>query len=599
MINECTTYYVNNIMLGQEILIDACMYDYYDQPSNAVQFLVTGHDDNQELYVPGLQYVLISCNNTFQGVNVIGNTRLPSNYTMKFTLYVNHKSEMKTISISLTVGLVSCHPGYRCYPESLRCECYNVSDINIVFCSGGGSIIKQGYQFGSVTRKPTVTFCPINYCDFTCCETSNGYYRLSPERDNQCRLHRSGIACGSCEESYTLSFDSAECVHTNKCSTGNTILLATLILLYWTAIIIAVFLTMHFKVNIGYFYGITYYYSVVDLMLSQNWYLSNELYTAIGVMSSITKVTSQFLGQLCLIKGMSGIDQQFIHYIHPIAISLFLIIITLLARRSHRLSSFIKKGIIHVICCLLLLSYTSMATTSLLLLRPLIFLEVDKPYTYASPDIEYFHGRHLVYAIVAVLFIIVIVIGLPLLLALEPFLNSKINFVRIKPLLDQFQGCYKDRYCYFAAYYMVCRLLIIAIIMANSSSNFIVQYLLITACVIISLIHQILKPYSSNFLNMFDEAILHLMVLVSVLPLVEFFDSFNSNTVVGIAFVLVLLPSASLIVIKLITNKTKIKEFIGYYYFKCTHLRLVRYDEIPLNEIDDAIDEPRRANNDT
>ena len=32
-------------------------------------------------------------------------------------------------------------------------------------------------------------------------------------------------------------------------------------------------------------------------------------------------------------------------------------------------------------------------------------------------------------------FTIIIVIGLPLLLALEPFLNSKINFIKIKPLL--------------------------------------------------------------------------------------------------------------------------------------------------------------------
>ena len=49
------------------------------------------------------------------------------------------------------------------------------------------------------------------------------------------------------------------------------------------------------------------------------------------------------------------------------------------------------------------------------------------------------------YGIVAMLFTTIIVIGLPFLLALEPFLNSKINFIRIKPLLDQFQGCYKDK----------------------------------------------------------------------------------------------------------------------------------------------------------
>ena len=105
-------------------------------------------------------------------------------------------------------------------------------------------------------------------------------------------------------------------------------------------------------------------------------------------------------------------------------------------------------------------------------MRALTFHDIDKVYTFLSPDIEYFHGHHLAYVIVAVLFTIVIVIGHPLLLALEPFLNSKINFVKVKPLLDQFQGCYKDKYRCFAAYYMTCRLVIITIIIANSSNDF-------------------------------------------------------------------------------------------------------------------------------
>ena len=53
------------------------------------------------------------------------------------------------------------------------------------------------------------------------------------------------------------------------------------------------------------------------------------------------------------------------------------------------------------------------------------------------------------------MYIIVIVISLPLVLLLEPFLNKKINFTRMKPLLDQFQGCYKYKYRCFAAYYMI------------------------------------------------------------------------------------------------------------------------------------------------
>ena len=592
---QCKKYYVQNIMLGKEIAIPVCVLDYYNQTSDSIYFLLRETYPNNSYFIEGAKNVLISCD-MLEGISIIGNQSLSksTNFSITITLNTALYSDWKQISVNLIIELSPCHPGFWQYPNSIGCECYNPNDI--MFCSGSNSTIKRGYWFGNVTGKPTVTFCPINYCNFTCCETSNGYYHLSPVRENQCRSHRSGTACGSCEEGYTLSFDSSECINVKDCSAGQTILLLALILLYWILIIGAVFLIMHFKVGIGYLYAITYYYSVVDLLLNEIWYLSSGLNTTINVISSSAKIIPQFLGQFCFTTNMSGIDQQFIHYIHPVAISLFLVMITVLSRRSHRLSNFISKGIIHVICCLLLLSYTSLATTSLLLMRPLIFHDVDKVYTYVSPDIEYFHGRHLAYAIVAVLFTIIIVIGLPLLLALEPFLNSKINFVKIKPLLDQFQGCYKDKYRCFAAYYMICRLVIIIIIIANSTNDFIFRYLLIIASVIMDLIHQILRPYLNSLLNVFDGIILHLLVLVSVLPLVEFFNSFDSNLVVGMAISLVILPLLIFITMSLTINKEKIRKLPGYYYIKCSQLQLRNYDEIPLEEAAESSDEDEYVN---
>ena len=592
---QCKKYYVKSIMLGREIAIPVCVLEYYNRTVDSTQFLVHETYSNNSYSIKGAKQVVISCD-TFKGISIIGNQSLSksTNFSITITLNTALYPDWKQISVNLIIELSPCYPGFWQYPNSTGCECYNANDI--IFCSGSNSTIKRGYWFGSVTGKPTVTFCPINYCNFTCCETSNGYYHLSPAKDNQCRPHRSGTACGSCEEGYTLSFDSVECINVKDCSIGQTILLLGLILLYWIIIIVAVFSIMHFKVGIGYLYAITYYYSVVDLLLNQIWYLSNGLNTTISVMSSSAKIIPQFLGQLCFTTNMSGIDQQFIHYIHPVAISFFLVLITVLSRRSRRLSNIISKGIIHVICCLLLLSYTSLATTSLLLMRPLIIHDVDKVYTYVSPDIEYFRGRHLAYAIVAVLFTIIIVIGLPLLLALEPFLNSKINFVKIKPLLDQFQGCYKDKYRCFAAYYMICRLVIITTVIANSSNDFIFRYLLIIASVILDLIHQILRPYSNSLLNVFDGIILHLLVLVSVLPLVEFFNSFDSNLVVGMAISLVILPLLIFITMSLTINKEKIRKLPGYCYIKCSQLQLRNYDEIPLEEAAESSDEDEYVN---
>ena len=570
---DCGTYYINNIMLGQDITFDACLLDYFDQPTEAAEFSITGmtHRD----YISSSKYISISCNRTTQGIVVTGNlqSNRTYNYSINILLYVTRFSESKVVSVNLIVELSQCHPGFWYSPanESQRCECYNTGDF--ITCYGSNSTIKRGYWYGSVTGTPTVASCPNDYCNFTCCEITNGIYHLSPIRANQCRPHRSGTACGSCEEGYTLSFDSPECVEIKGCTVG-LVLVTTLSLLYWIAVVIAVFVMMYFKVSFGSLYGIVYYYSIIDILSSRVLFISNGLYTAVTIMSSLAKLTPQFLGHLCLIKNMSGIDQQFIHYVHPVVVFLILVMICKLAKRSRKVSSFVSKGVIPFICFLLLLSYTSVASTSLLLMRPLTFVGIDKVYTYISPDIKYFHGHHLAYAIVAMILTITIVIGFPLLLLLEPFLNSKINFIKIKPLLDQFQGCYKDEYRYFAGYYMICRLVIILLVIVKISDDFTTQYLLISSCALMQLIHLLVRPYASTIHNIFDGIILQLIVIISVLPVTELVDNYDEVFIITISYALVILPLIIIVIKDWINKKVNI---IQIAFYKCKNIFILCY----------------------
>ena len=278
---------------------------------------------------------------------------------------------------------------------------------------------------------------------------------------------------------------------------------------------------------------------------------------------------------------MSGIDQQFIHYVHPIVVSLILLMISMIVRRSHRISSFISRGIIHFICFLLLLSYTSVTTTSLLLMRSLTLEGVNEIYTNLSQDVEYFHGRHLAYVIFAIVFTITVVVGLPLLLFLEPFLNSKINFVKIKSLLDQFQACYKDNYRYFAAYYMICHIVIIILVIIRRSDDLTTQYVLITVCALMALIHLIVRPYVDTVHNIFDGIILQLIVIISVLPIIiEFTGSYNETLVVMVCYGFAILPLTSFLTIKLWLNKNRIQNTIKSVIIKYKH----RYNAIPTDD---------------
>ena len=590
---QCKKYYVQNIMLGREIALPLCVLDYYNQPADSIYFLLHETHPNNSYSIKGAKNVLISCD-MLEGISIIGNQSLSksTNFSITITLNTALYSDWKQISVNLIIELSPCHSGFWQYPNSMGCECYNANDI--MFCSGSNSTIKRGYWFGSVTGKPTVTFCPINYCNFTCCETSNGYYHLSPIRDNQCRSYRSGTACGSCTDGYTLSFDSPECVNVDSCTADQTILVILLTMIYWIVMNTLVFAMIYYKVEIGYLYSITYYYSIVDILLSQNLQASRGIYLTVSIISSFSKITPQFLGELCLTTGMSGIDQQFIHYIHPSAVIMILVIITFLARTYRRISAIISRGIIHVICLLLLLSYTSIASTSLLLMRSLTFHGIDKVYTYLSPDIEYFYDRHLAYGIVALLCTVTIVFGLPLLLILEPFLNRKINFIKIKPLMDQFQGCYKDKYRCFAGYYMICRLLIITIIIANSSNAFVANYLLTIVCGIIDLIHVTVKPYNKEILNKFDSIILQLIVFVAALTLLDDIDSPSVTTTV---YALVVIPLLLFFGMIFFLHKDNLKKIIKYFTLKHESPNSSNdVNEVPMREFDLIVDDSMRIN---
>ena len=110
-----------------------------------------------------------------------------------------------------------------------------------------------------------------------------------------------------------------------------------------------------------------------------------------------------------------------------------------------------------------------------------------------------------------------------------------------------------------------------------------------------------MRPYSNQFLNVFDGTVLHFMVLVSVLPLVDFFDSFDSNVVVGIAFILVILPSVTYLTMIVVINKTNIRKIIKICYYKCTylHLHARKHEALPIGDHSDikaSSDNGRRIN---
>jgi len=229
--NNYGIYIIENLMLGQDIITDARLLDYYDRPADTTQFVVSGENDDHKINGSN---ALVSCP-VFRGIRVTGekiNIFSKKNFSITITSKHGSNSNLKILSVELIIQLSPCHPGF--HYDNITQTCVYYIDSDIVSCSGSTSYayINRGYWFGEVDDKATVTVCPNNYCDFTCCKTANGYFKLSPVKEDQCNSRRFGTACGSCKEGYTLSFDSIKCVNLDRCTTGQTVLVVTLSILF-------------------------------------------------------------------------------------------------------------------------------------------------------------------------------------------------------------------------------------------------------------------------------------------------------------------------------------------------------------------------------
>ena len=536
--NSCNEYEISGIMSGQEILIPAHALGYYGNIARPTQVLInhlTNADDDYIL--AGNKVALIHNNTLVRGITILSNSSFVTNTTLQLMAFGD-----ENLSINLTVQLSSCYPGFENVNISgyLHCKCYQHKNVQCP--SDSTAIIKFGYWFGKVKEQPTITYCPQQYCDFTSCDvTSFGHCILSHFQDDQCRHHRIGPACGRCKPGYTLTFDSPQCVKIDKCSEGIRSTLTLLLVLYWYLVVGSI-MTLSAHIIIGHTYGIIYFYSVINFLVGNidNWHV----FRFVTILSNVAKLTPKYLGTWCFtsVFGWSETGQQFFHYVHPIVVFSILLIIFLIKRYFNCFEKICRK--LHIpsvnstgVCLAILLSYTSLASTSLELLLPLTFSNVDGIYTYTSPDQEYFHNSHGFFGTVAIV-VIMGIIAFSALLLLEPFLSRKVNLVKVKPMLDTFQECYKPKYRHFAAFYLLCRLAIL-VVFYGIDNHYDRSFALQLLCVVIAIIHGYFMPYRNNKLNILDFVILIIAVFAASFNTVFSFTSFHStesadNIVIGI-----------------------------------------------------------------
>lgn len=134
-----------------------------------------------------------------------------------------------------------------------------------------------------------------------------------------------------------------------------------------------------------------------------------------------------------------------------------------------------------------------MASTSVQIITPVYFSGIDGVRVHLKPDLSYLHGDHIplwIIAVIVLFSLLIVTIGL----ILSPFLNLH----RIKPLLDEFQSCYKDNFRWYGGVYF-CTWIVLQALMLTSN------YLIFqTFIIVLAAVHFLIQPYSRRWLNLVD-----------------------------------------------------------------------------------------------
>ena len=519
-------------------------------------------------------------------------------------------------STSMNGTLGECPLAFQLQNDVCICSAHQYVGVSACDTNLFSGLLQVGYWLGCTNSGTVISgFCPLGYCKY---ENTTFWHVQLPRscfmkrKKRFCSDNRRGVFCGQCLEGYTAYYHSDNIC--GKCSYG-----AVGLLIYIFAELLPLFILfgclMVMKLNMasGFIQSFLLFAQTVTLInratpvvsLSQTGHTFIRLHTFIFGFLNMDFLRLDELS-FCLWSGVTVLDNLLFNYLTTLFAIILLGTLIYTMKYGQRniccrkivknLNSF-NKPIIHSISTFLILPYTHYTITSFLILSRLsLYGEGGKIFGYVvrvQGYVDYFGKDHLPYAIPAVLVLIFLSIPPPLLLISYPLLwKIKAKFRRntssdndttvwpigkLLPLIDSFQGVFKDTHRMFAGLYLVWRLIIAAVFAFSANIDMFFLFISI-ALFSIFIIHSIARPYQQWLYNVVDVLMLANMLIINILSwfLVHatFFNASKSlvNSTVGIKLFLMYLPLFLLIVILILKQfqKCKILPNLLHHFNKAT-----------------------------
>ena len=482
--------------------------------------------------------------------------------------------------IQMEVELIECPPGFKLNTNSRSCVCNTEAYVALYKCNMNlfHSHLKPGFWAGLVNdnKEPNktelgTTICP--FCDYSNAKSDSSGVILPRSKSELtyyvCGKTRTGTLCGSCRPNYTVHYHSPDflCKPVDKslCKLGW--LFYILSELVPVTVVFITVLVLNISFTSGAVNGFILFCQLIDsLDIDATGIITLTFPQAIGrTITYPTQVYQVIYGffnldffnleplSFCLWNGATALDMLAIKYVTILYTLLLIVVLICIINncggncigKCCRITT-VKSSVIHGISTFLIICYGQCIRVSLSLLISIeLYVEKDsklRPGTrvWYDGNMLYFSKGHLPYALPALFCLLTVGLLPPALLLTYPLLNKildvlgfeddskiytisrKLPINSLKPLLDSFQGCFKDNLRFFAGLYFLYRWPILLIYMNTTSFS---TFYMVTGgiLVVILALHAISQPYIKRAHNIIDALLLTDLVLINGLSFLNYY----------------------------------------------------------------------------
>ena len=355
--------------------------------------------------------------------------------------------------------------------------------------------------------------CPFHYC----LTRSSNLNLYTP--DLQCQFSRSAILCGQCQRGLSTVFGSSHC---QQCS--NIYLFLIVPIAIAGLLLVLLLFILNLTVTDGTINAFILYVNIISIN-TPVFFPSINKFSPAYIFVSLANLD---LGiQTCFYNGMDDYAKMWLQLAFPFYLIFIATSLIITSRYSTTIQRLTARRALPVLATLFLLSYTKVllvVSRVMFSYSKIIHLPSRHTITVWSVDanVPLFSVQFItLFMVCSVLFLILIPFNIILLFTRT--LSRFTLITKFKPLLDAYQGPYKDKMYYWVGLQLILRIVFFAVSSLDRNINLIICIALFS---LIEAVHSAFKPFKKDFKNYHEH---RFNVNILILFVVAMFSQDSTN----------------------------------------------------------------------